>query len=196
MILEKIGSPEENRDYIIKAFEEGRNLKVKRITYMANTGYGSGINVYITIRREDLEPEAAFLGLWLRNTLWEEELDDFDYSEQSCTKIYEDIFLDTAESYELSEVAPKEADRIMKGSINRAMNDISDQIVETDEIENIGFMDEPGVYVNGRYTQKTPVVIKKKDSITAAVRLFSSDIMGDFEELFLESNERYIYFFK
>lgn len=196
MLLEKLGNLTENRNVITDAFMKSRDLKVKRITYMSNTGYGSGINVYITMKNGGFSPLEAFLGLWLRNTLWEEEIEDFDYSEEHCEMVFQELFLDTASGYDLKSVSPDEANRIMAGSINAAMRDIMNQIVETDNIEDIGFMDEPGIYVNGKYTEKTPVIMKKKDFITDAVRLFSSDIMGDFEELFIETNERYIYFFK
>ena len=195
MLLEPLKNPEENRDLIVSAFQKSSSMKVKRITYMPNTGYGSGINVYITIRSAAYDSLDAFLGLWLRNCLWEEEIEDFDYSRESCEKVFDELFLDTAEGYELSAVGANEANMIMAGSIQKAMNDIMSQIV-MNEPENIGFLDEPGVYVNRKYTEKTPVIMKKSDSITEAVRLFSSEIMGDFEELFIATRERYIYFFK
>ena len=163
---------------------------------MSNIGYGSGINVYITIKNPAFSPLDAFLGLWLKNALWEEEIEDFDYSKKSSEKIFEELFLDTALGYELSSVDPQTALRIMNRSIRQAVNEIMAQPVRADNPESILFLDEPGIYVNRKFSTKKPVIIKKNDTITDAVRLFSSDIMGEFEELFMESEQRYIYFFK
>lgn len=196
MLLEQLKNVEENRDLIIASFEKAKDLKVKRITYMSNIGFGSGINVYITIKNSSFSALDAFLGLWLKNALWEEEIEDFDYSRKSAERIYDELFLDNALGYDLSSVKPEEAFLIVQRSIRQALNDIMDQIVMADDPESILFLDEPGIYVNRKYTSKNPVIIKKNDRITDAVRLFSSDIMGEFEELFMESEQRYIYFFK
>lgn len=194
-MLSKLKNIDENKDFIIESFMKAKDLKVKRITYIANEGYGSGVNIYIAKKDKASLPVEVFLGLWLKNTLWEEELTDFNYSKDECEKIFEDLFKDVAKEYTLKKLAPKDASISLAKAIKNELEKISKENINVSNPDEVEFLDVSGIYVNKKYTTSTPLIIRNTDEIIDAIELFSNDIMGQYEEMFLESKERYIYFF-
>ena len=194
-MLSKLKNLDKNKDYIISSFEKAKALKVKRITYISNEGYGSGVNIYIAKKEKGFSPLCAFLGLWLKNTLCEEELNDFNYTKEECEEIYTKLFIDTAKGYSLNKLAAKDATIYMAKVIKTEIDNIKKENVQPNNESEVEFMDVEGVYVNKKYTTKNPLILRSTDEIIDAVELFSNDIMGQYKEMFLESKERYIYFF-
>ena len=194
-MLNELKNIDKNKEFIINAFIKAKNLKVKRITYISNEGYGSGVNIYIAKKDKSLLPVEVFLGLWLKNTLWEEELNDFNYSKNECETIFEELFKDIANEYTLKKLAPKDASIILAKAIKNELDNIKKENIEVNNPENIEFLDVSGIYVNKKYTLSTPLILRNTDEIIDAIELFSNNIMGQYEEMFLESKERYIYFF-
>lgn len=195
MLLQELNSAQNNKDIIISSFMKAKDLKTKRITYISNEGYGSGVNIYIALKNNEFSALDTFLGLWIKNTIWEEELDDFDYSYEACEGVFENLFIDIALGYELRELKENEGALSLAKAIKNELKNIQKENITVEDLDNVEFLDVSGIYVNKKYTTKNPIIIKKDDEIINGVELFASDIMGSYAEMFLESKERYIYFF-
>ncbi len=195
MLLQELKEPEKNKKIIISSFMKAKMLKTKRITYISNEGYGSGVNIYIARKEKMFTPLDVFLGLWIKNTIWEEELNSFKFTQEECEDIYQNLFLDTSSGYSLKKLNPKDASITLAKTVKKELDNISKENIAPDSKEGIGFMDIPGIYVNKKYTNTPPLILRSNDEIIDAIELFSSNILGTYEEMFLESKERYIYFF-
>jgi len=195
MLLKELANPEENKEMIISSFMKADKLKTKRITYISNEGYGSGVNIYIAIKNKEFTPLDVFLGLWIKNTIWEEELSNFNYTKEECEKVYKDLFTETASGYSLKKLSPTEGAVSLAKAVKKELDNINKENVKVEDIESVEFLDVSGIYVNKKYTISPPMILRSHDEIIDAIELFSSDIMGKYEEMFLESKERYIYFF-
>lgn len=195
MLLEELSNLEENRNLIIDAMIKSANLKVKRITYIAGEDYGSGVNLYITVKDKKMSALESFMGLWLKNTIWEEELEDFSYSKEECMEIFDNLFVDVASEYELTKLGGMDGAVKLAKAVSKEIEGIKKSNVSIEDPDSVGFLDECGIYVNRKYVTKQPLILKNTDEIIDGIELFSNDILGDYAELFLESKERYIYFF-
>ena len=195
MLLGELAKLEENKEIIVSSFMKANKLKIKRITYISNEGYGSGVNIYIARKDKEFTPLEVFLGLWLKNTIWEEELDDFDYSKDECDKVFSDLFFEMASGYDLKKLSPRDASISLAKAVKKELDNINKENIEVKNPDDIEFLDVSGIYVNKKYTVSPPLILRSNDEIVDAIELFSSDIMGEYEEMFLESKERYIYFF-
>lgn len=183
-----------NEEKVIKIMEKASSVKIKRITYFADEEFGSGINVYICMKG-NLSPFEAFVALWLKNALWEEELTSFDYTYEECRKIFDEVFIYDAEDYDLKEIPPNNALAYISKKI-QSQTKIINKIKDDNENEGeIPFLDKQGIYVNRKYTKETPALLLAGDEILSCTQLLANKDFGDYRELFLESKERYLFFF-
>ena len=65
MLLGELAKLEENKEIIVSSFMKANKLKIKRITYISNEGYGSGVNIYIA-KIKNLLPLKYFWGYGLK----------------------------------------------------------------------------------------------------------------------------------
>ena len=133
MLLGELNKPEEYKNTIISFFMKANKIKIKRITYISDDGYGSGVNLYIARKDKNFTPLDAFLGLWLKNTIWEEELTNFKYTKEECSDIYNSLFLDAAEGYDLKKLSPKEASVSLAKSIKKELDSINKEDLSIEE---------------------------------------------------------------
>lgn len=187
----------ENKDKksIVDAFIKSRDIKVKRVTYFCDDDYGSGINIYIAKKDERYSDMETFLGLWLKNAIWEEEMEEFDYSNERCEYLYDEIFKYVVFDYNIKPLAVNEAMSYLVSKINAEIKKINDVSLDKRNDLDIGFLDVSGIYVNKKYTNTMPTIISKDDKIISAVELMQNSTYDEYREIFIETNQRYIYFF-
>ncbi len=186
-----------DRDFLVACFIKGKDLKVKRVTYFYDNEYGSGVNAYICKAEEGISPIQAFMGLWLKNTIWEEEVAGFTYTKEECEKIYDEIFSYVVEDYNLETLDNLKAKQYMAKKINLELKNIAklNLNIEEGKIRQIPFLDISGVYVNKRYSNKKVSIMNKDDDVVDNVQLCHNDMFNEYRELFIQTKERYIYFF-
>lgn len=182
-------------DKITYYFSNLPKKKIRRITYFDENSFGSGTDVYLMSKKTFADPADALCAGWLSRYLWEEDLENFDYSEPSCEEVAE-IFMEETEKYIYQQVCEDDMKQYIALKIEPLLKKTAKVQRAESKPKDVGFLTKSGTYVDQAYTSDKAFIFKKNEEYIDGVILYEETDIAPYRELFFETDSKYVLFFE
>lgn len=176
------------------------NYKMKNVDstiFSAIVQYEHWIGIYRSKKDQYKTRLEAFVTLWTCSLIDIEEWHDYyEPTTAFAEAVYENVFKKDSEKYEPKDYDSHEAREYIMYKVERMIQNIKSNrekypLKSSDIIYPNGM---PGVYVNRKIVNENLLEFKLYERVVKAVELYNDDSWAGYKEIFLETEEEYIYF--
>lgn len=191
------GDIENRKNEIIKYISNYGQKQIYCIFCWSMVEYQQGLFIYSSKKIQYSNELEAFLELWAKSLIDIEEWHDyFKSSMEFAVPIYENFFKEDYKKYNIREISIDDANTYISCSIKDMLENMTytrnRYMVETytHKLPN----GVPGIYVNGSIIKEDEFNFTIEMPIVSAEELSYDDGWAGYRELFLETEDEYIFF--